>query len=86
MWRDLIPQLAKKNRVIAPSLLNYGQSEKPQNADVSINAQSRMIVQLMDALGVRRSDVVAHDIGGGVAQLIAAGVRRRFPNVGDRVV
>ena len=71
MWRDIIPQLATKHRVIAPDLLNYGQSDKPESADVSINAQSRIIVQLMDTLGVRRADVVAHDIGGGVAQLIA---------------
>ena len=71
MWRTIIPLLAKTHRVIAPDLLNYGQSSKPKSADVSINAQSRMIVKLMDALGVRRADIVAHDIGGGVAQLIA---------------
>ncbi|MDE2150230.1 MAG: alpha/beta hydrolase [Gammaproteobacteria bacterium] len=71
MWRDIIPQLATNHRVIAPDLLNYGQSEKPKHADVSINAQSHMIVHLMNALGIRRADVVAHDIGGGVAQLIA---------------
>jgi 2-hydroxymuconate-semialdehyde hydrolase len=71
MWRKIIPLLAKRHRVIAPDLLNYGKSDKPNNADVSINAQSHMIVQLMDALGVHRADVVAHDIGGGIAQLIA---------------
>jgi len=71
MWRKIMPPLAKQHRVIAPDLLNYGQSEKPPAADVSINAQSRMIAQFMDALGVRRADVVAHDIGGGVAQLVA---------------
>lgn len=71
MWRDVMPELARTHRVIAPDMLNYGQSEKPLHADVSINAQSRMLVQFMDALGVRRADVVAHDIGGGVAQLMA---------------
>jgi 2-hydroxymuconate-semialdehyde hydrolase len=71
MWRKIIPLLAKRHRVIAPDLLNYGKSDKPNNADVSINAQAHMIVQLMDALGVHRADVVAHDIGGGIAQLIA---------------
>ena len=30
-----------------------------------------MIVKLMDALGARQADVIGHDIGGGVAQLIA---------------
>ncbi len=71
MWRDIIPQLAKAYRVIAPDLLNYGQSTKPKSADVSINAQSHMLVKLMDVLGARRADIVAHDIGGGVAQLLA---------------
>lgn len=71
MWRDIIPQLAKTHRIIAPDLLNYGRSAKPESADVSINAQSHMIVKLMDVLGVRRADIVAHDIGGGVAQLMA---------------
>lgn len=71
MWQSVMPKLATRHRVIALDLLNYGQSEKPRNADVSINAQSRMIVQFMNALGVRRADVVAHDIGGGIAQLLA---------------
>tara|TARA_R110001583_G_scaffold194215_1_gene364619 strand:+ start:1921 stop:2742 length:822 start_codon:yes stop_codon:yes gene_type:complete len=71
MWRDIIPQLSKTHRVIAPDLLNYGQSTKPKSADVSINAQRHMLVKLMTALGVRRADIVGHDIGGGVAQLIA---------------
>lgn len=71
MWRDVMPELAKTHRVIAPDMLNYGQSAKPSSADVSINAQSRMLVEFMDALGVRRADLVAHDIGGGVAQLMA---------------
>lgn len=71
MWRNIIPQLAKTHRVIAPDLLNFGQSAKPESADVSINAQSHMLIKFMDALGVRRADVVAHDIGGGIAQLMA---------------
>jgi len=71
MWRNVIPQLAKTHRVIAPDLLNYGKSEKPKSADVSIKAQSNMVVKLMDALGARQADIVGHDIGGGVAQLIA---------------
>jgi len=66
-----MPQLARSHRVIFPDLRNYGQSAKPKTADVSINAQSRVLVQLMDTLGVRSADVVAHDIGGGVAQLMA---------------
>lgn len=71
LWRNIIPELAYDRRVIAPDLLNYGKSDKPRDADVSIQAQSRMLLGLMDALGIRRADVVAHDIGGGVAQTLA---------------
>jgi len=71
LWRDIIPALAETHRVIAPDMLNYGRSEKPQHADVSIAAQARLMFGLLDALGVRQTDVVAHDIGGGVAQIMA---------------
>ena len=74
LWREVIPRLARTRRVVAPDLLNYGRSDKPTRADVSINAQARLMLGLMDALGLRRVDLVAHDIGGGVAQLMA--VRR----------
>ncbi len=70
LWRDIIPVLAQTHRVVAPDMLNYGQSDKPAHADVSIAAQSRLMVGLLDALGIARADVVGHDIGGGVAQLI----------------
>ncbi len=74
LWRDVMPTLARHRRVVAPDLLNYGRSEKPARADVSINAQARLMLGLMDALGLSRADLVAHDIGGGVAQIMA--VRR----------
>jgi 2-hydroxymuconate-semialdehyde hydrolase len=71
LWRKIMPELAKTHRVFAPDLLNYGKSDKPADANVSIEAQSRLIVKFMDQLGLKAADIVAHDIGGGVAQLIA---------------
>jgi pimeloyl-ACP methyl ester carboxylesterase len=81
MWRAIIPKLAEKHRVIAPDLLNYGQSEKPKTADVSINAQSRIIAQFMNSVGIPRADVAAHDIGGGVAQLLAVNYPEKIANL-----
>ncbi|WP_145369421.1 alpha/beta fold hydrolase [Maioricimonas rarisocia] len=71
LWRDVIPTLARSHRVIAPDMLNYGKSDKPSRADVSIAAQARLMWGLLDGLGIRQADVVAHDIGGGVAQIMA---------------
>lgn len=71
LWRNVIPVLAQNRRVIAPDMLNYGRSDKPARADVSIAAQARILIGLMDALGLGRVDLAAHDIGGGVAQIVA---------------
>jgi len=71
LWRNVIPRLARSRRVIAPDMLNYGHSDKPQHADVSIGAQARILVGFLDALGLARVDLAAHDIGGGVAQIVA---------------
>ncbi len=70
-WRTIMPELASTHRVFAPDLLNYGKSDKPADANVSIEAQNRLIVKFMDQLGLKSADIVAHAIGGGVAQLIA---------------
>ncbi len=71
LWRRVMPKLAATRKVYAPDMLNYGQSDKPLDANVSIAAQSRLIVKFMDQLKVKSADLVAHDIGGGVAQLMA---------------
>ncbi|TDX23825.1 pimeloyl-ACP methyl ester carboxylesterase [Modicisalibacter xianhensis] len=71
LWRNVIPGLSRAHRVVAPDLLNFGKSDKPRAANVSIEAQSRMLIGFMDALGIHRADVVAHDIGGGIAQILA---------------
>ena len=78
LWRNVIARLARNRRVIAPDMLNYGQSDKPERADVSINAQARILVGLLDALGLARIDLAAHDIGGGVAQIVAVRHRERL--------
>ncbi len=72
-----MPELAKTRQVFAPDMLNYGQSERPADANVSIEAQSRLIVKFMDQLELKSADIVAHDIGGGVAQLIAGNYPER---------
>lgn len=71
LWRKITPELAKNHKVFAPDLLNYGESDKPSDVNVSIEAQSRLLVKFMDEIGLNKADIVAHDIGGGIAQLMA---------------
>lgn len=77
LWRNVMPALAKAHQVFAPDMLNYGQSDKPADANVSIEAQSRLMAKLMDQLELKVADSVAHDVGGGVAQLIAVNYPER---------
>lgn len=71
LWRDVIDPLSATFEVLAPDLLGYGDSDKRLDADLSIAAQARYMVAFMETLGVHQAAVIGHDIGGGVAQLMA---------------
>ena len=72
LWRGVAPALADHRHVVAPDLLGYGNSAKRDGFDRSLRAQEAMVDALLDHLGADRADVVAHDIGGGVALRLAA--------------
>ncbi|OJZ64471.1 alpha/beta fold hydrolase [Mycolicibacterium diernhoferi] len=65
-WRAVLPQLAKKYRVVAPDLLGHGQSSKPRT-DYSLGAFAVGLRDLLDELGIESATVVGHSLGGGVA-------------------
>ena len=71
LWRDVIGPLSATFEILAPDLLGYGDSDKRLDVDLSIAAQARYIVAFMETLGVHQAAVAGHDIGGGVAQLMA---------------
>jgi 2-hydroxymuconate-semialdehyde hydrolase len=71
LWRDLVPILAPRFRAIAPDLLGYGDSDKPGEELLTIRAQAGYVRELLEGLGLTEFAVVGHDIGGGVAQLLA---------------
>ena len=69
-WRELIPALAKKYRVIAPDLLGHGQTAKPRG-DYSLGAFAVWLRDFLDALGIPRVTIVGHSLGGGIAMQFA---------------
>ncbi|MEW6491865.1 MAG: alpha/beta hydrolase [Cyanobacteriota bacterium] len=82
LWRDVVPQLASRARVIAVDLFGYGNSSRPNGQPVDIAAQASYINELMNELGVERATVVGHDIGGGVAQILATRYSERVERLG----
>jgi 2-hydroxymuconate-semialdehyde hydrolase len=71
LWNEVAAQLAARAHVLAPDMLGYGQSSPPNGAAVDIESQAGYLLRVLDALGLARATVVGHDIGGGVAQIIA---------------
>jgi 2-hydroxymuconate-semialdehyde hydrolase len=71
LWRREIGLLAPRFRVIAPDLLGYGASEKPEDADLTEPAQAGYVGELLRQLGIERAALVGHHIGGAVAQMLA---------------
>lgn len=71
LWHQLLPSLARNNRVLIPDLLGFGYSDKRDYFDRSIARQAEMIDAWMEALGIPTAAFVAHDIGGGVALRLA---------------
>ena len=69
-WREVLPHLASRHRVIAPDLIGHGQSDKPRT-DYSLGAFAVWLRDLLDQLGVSRVTLVGHSLGGGVAMQFA---------------
>jgi len=71
-FRYLIPELAKDQRVVAVDLKGSGYSGRPKKGDYSLTEQARLVIRLMDKLGIDRASVVGHSLGGEVAMRLAA--------------
>lgn len=74
IWRNVVPGLiAAGRRVHLFDLLGYGHSERPRDpaVDTSVTAQVDVVTALMDRWALSDAHIVAHDIGGAVAQRLA---------------
>jgi pimeloyl-ACP methyl ester carboxylesterase len=66
-----LPFAAAGYRVIAPDLIGFGFSEKPGNAEYTIEMQARMVIGLMDQLGIDRANLIGSSYGAAVAVVCA---------------
>jgi pimeloyl-ACP methyl ester carboxylesterase len=65
-WDAVIPALvANGHRVVALDLRGFGWTDRPPG-DYSSEAQARLVLALMDRLGIDRAAVVGHSYGAGV--------------------
>ena len=81
-WSSIAVELGRTHPVYAVDLAGYGYSDRPEDYDVSLSAQANYLLELLDKLGLERVVIVGYDIGGGIAQILAA----RHPQRIDRLV
>jgi len=71
IWRNVAPRVAQQGfRAQVFDLLGFGLSERPLDpqVDTSMSAQVGILKAMLDHWGIDRFHLVAHDIGGGIAQ------------------
>ena len=82
-WWDRVAPALVGQRVIAIDLVGHGGSEAPRDAaNYGIDGQAEAVRQALDALGVRRTVLVGHSMGG----LVAIAVAEQDPERVERVV
>lgn len=70
-WKTVAPMFAERDfHVIAVDLLGFGYSDKPAWFDYTIQSQARMIVRLMNILGIGQATLVGNSYGGAVASIL----------------
>jgi pimeloyl-ACP methyl ester carboxylesterase len=65
-WEAVALRLAADYTVIAPDLIGHGDSATPRG-DYSLGAHAAVIRDLLAVIGVERTSLVGHSLGGGVA-------------------
>lgn len=65
LWRNIIPHLERRGRVIVPDLIGMGASDKPDIA-YTFRDHAEYTSALLDQLGLRNVILVLHDWGGPV--------------------
>ena len=74
IWRNVLPKLVDAGyKVHVWDMLGFGVSERPWdlNIDTSMSGQVPVLTSLLDHWGLQQAHLIAHDIGGGVAQRFA---------------
>ena len=71
-WHKIFNNLTDQYRVIAPDMIGFGFSNKPQNYQYSIFDQAGLHERLCISLGIDKVHILCHDYGNTVVQELLA--------------
>ena len=81
-WRLTIPPLAEHFTVIAPDIVGFGFTERPEGVTYDLDTWTEHALGVLDSLGIERAHVVGNSFGGSLALSLAI----RNPERVDRLV
>lgn len=80
-WAFCFDRLSARHRVIAVELLGFGRSEKPA-ISYRIAVFVEMLEQFLSAIGIERTSLLGHSLGGWIVASLAV----QFPDRVDRLI
>ena len=70
-WQQVMPHLSKSHRVIAPDLIGFGNSDKPQ-VDYTPKYFVKFIFDFLEELGISKTIMIGSSLGGQIVAESAA--------------
>jgi pimeloyl-ACP methyl ester carboxylesterase len=81
-WQHNIPVLAERYRVIAPDIVGFGATQRPDDIHYSLGTWIGHVWAFLDALGIEQTSLVGNSLGG----RIGLGMASQHPERLDRMV
>ncbi len=72
LYRNFIPALSRRFRVIAPDNMGFGKSETPADVDYTLDCHARNLASLIEELDLRDITLVMQDWGGPMGTVVSS--------------
>lgn len=77
-WRLVIPSLSQGRRVIAPDMVGFGYTERPDGIRYSMDGWVDHALGVLDALEIEQADLVGNSFGGALSLALTTRYPDRF--------
>jgi 2-hydroxymuconate-semialdehyde hydrolase len=81
LWVQIMNMLSDEYQVIAPDLIGFGQSSRAKSEEITLPKQAEYIIELLDQLQILKAHFIGHDLGGGIAQILATKYTNRVASM-----